>query len=377
MKSHTIAFVAGLLLILPLGGVAQALDQAAALQEVAFDIERWHIEADESRIEEHLGRTSLYLKNGRAWLEDTAFTDGVLEFDLAFTGERGFMGAMWRLEGAGNYEGFYVRPHQSGKPDANQYTPAFFGLTSWQLYHGPGYGAPVEYRYDAWNRVRVVVSGDQAEIYVNDMERPALFVQDQKRETAAGTIGVNAFFAPAHFSRFRFRAGSPPAFRSSAPPAPESPAGAVRGWEVSDSFAWAELGEAADLPKQVASERSWSKLASEPSGLANLGQVNARADGNTAFARITLHADEPRTVRVRFGYSDRVRVYFDGRAIYAGDNGYRTRDYRHLGTIGFFDEVFLPLRAGDNSLWFAVAESFGGWGVQAIVVETEGATVAP
>ena len=47
-----------------------------------------------------------------------------------------------------NYENFYIRPHQSGNPDANQYQPVFNGSASWQLYYGPEYAAPVEYRYD-------------------------------------------------------------------------------------------------------------------------------------------------------------------------------------------------------------------------------------
>lgn len=78
-----------------------------------------------------------------------------------------------------------------------------------------------------------------------------------------------------------------------------------------------------------------------------------------------LEAEVARSVTVSFGYSDRVRVYLKGRPLYRGDNGYRSRDYRYLGTIGLFDELVLPLRAGRNELTFAVSESFGGWGILA------------
>jgi len=37
------------------------------------------------------------------------------------------------------FEHFYIRPHQSGNPDANQYTPVFNGVSAWQLYHGALY----------------------------------------------------------------------------------------------------------------------------------------------------------------------------------------------------------------------------------------------
>ena len=60
-----------------------------------------------------------------------------------------------------------------------------------------------------------------------------------------------------------------------------------------------------------------------------------------------------------------------------GDNGYRSRDYRYLGTIGFFDSVTLPLKEGRNEVVIAVSESFGGWGLQASLESFEGLTLSP
>lgn len=358
-----------------LGGAALAEESPASLEDVPFDSAHWKVEAKESRFEPHLGRDSLYLREGIAWVEDSEFTDGVIEFDIAFTDERGFMGVMWRMQDAGNYEEFYLRPHLPGKPDANQYTPAFGGVTSWQLYHGAGYGAPVEYRYDQWNTVRVVVAGDQAEVYVNDMTQPALFIPDQKRSPAAGKVGLNAFFAPAHYSSFRYRSGEPPAFRSAPVELPQAAAGTIMTWEVSDAFDWAAVEHEIELPQELAAARTWTELSCEPSGLANLARVNARGEGqNAVFARVSLQSPDKRTVRLRFGYSDTVRVYLNGTALYAGDNSYLSRDYRYLGTIGYFDELFLPLEPGKNELWLAVGESFGGWGVQAILDDADGVT---
>ena len=71
-------------------------------------------------------------------------------------------------------------------------------------------------------------------------------------------------------------------------------------------------------------------------------------------------------VRVlEIGFSDRVVVYLNGRALFRGNDTYRSRDYRFLGSIGFWDALFLPLLEGDNELVVAVSETFGGWGVQA------------
>jgi hypothetical protein len=33
--------------------------------------------------------------------------------------------------------------------------------------------------------------------------------------------------------------------------------------------------------------------------------------------------------------------------------------------VGFFDTIYLPLKAGNNEISFAISEYFGGWGVMA------------
>ena len=68
---------------------------------------------------------------------------------------------------------------------------------------------------------------------------------------------------------------------------------------------------------------------------------------------------------LELGFSDRAVVFLNGRALYRGDDTYRSRDYRFLGSIGYYDTLFLPLVAGANDLVVAVSEDFGGWGVQA------------
>ncbi|MBS1916720.1 MAG: hypothetical protein JST87_10625 [Bacteroidetes bacterium] len=65
------------------------------------------------------------------------------------------------------------------------------------------------------------------------------------------------------------------------------------------------------------------------------------------------------------GFSDRCKVYLNGKLLYAGDNGFKSRDYRFYGTIGFWDAVYLDLKKGANEVMIAVSEDFGGWGVEA------------
>lgn len=362
---------------LVLATVTLARTRVAAAQEVPLDAARWEIRAAESRIEQHLGRSSLYLKGGQAVVKDSNFTDGVIDFDMAFTGERGFMGAFWRQVDPENHEEFYVRPHQSGNPDANQYTPNFNGIPAWQLYYGEGYGAPVRYANNTWIPVRIVVAGTRAEIYIGDMSKPALYVSEMKQPVRAGRVGLNVGnFAPAWFSRFRFTALAQPPVLVNPPRAPvTAPAGTVMAWQVSDTFDEKSLEARYQLIAADLAGRTWTKLECESTGMANLARlqgVAARKD--TVFARLTITSEGEQVKRVRFGFSDRVKVYVNRRLVYGGNDNYQSRDYRFLGTVGLFDELYLPLQKGDNELWFAVSESFGGWGIKAQFDDPAGIT---
>ncbi len=95
-----------------------ALDPPIA---VPFDAELWDI-SGEYEVVEYLGQNALKLQDGFAVLNEVDLHNGIVEFDIAITEERGFAGLAFRM-GEADYEHFYVRPHQSGKPDANQYTP--------------------------------------------------------------------------------------------------------------------------------------------------------------------------------------------------------------------------------------------------------------
>lgn len=350
----------------------------AAPEVIPFDSERWEMQAAEKRIEAYQGQKSLYMKGGLALIKDSDFTNGIIEFDVAFGKERGFAGVRWRYQGGGNYEDFYLRPHQSGNPDANQYTPVFNGVSGWQLYHGQGYAKPVVYDFNQWMHVKIVVSGSQAEVYIKDMETPAVIIHELKHDIKSGKLGVGVGnFAPAYFSNFSYTAmSSPPALKGTPmqmePPAP----GTIMKWQVSNAINEASLQNKHHLTAAEKSALTWQPLESEHTGLANLARVQGISqESNTAFAKVTVFSDFDQIKRVKLGYSDRVLVYCNDRLIYGGNNTYRTRDYRYLGTIGYFDEVYLDLKKGENELWIAVSESFGGWGLQAVFEDQNGIEV--
>ena len=334
---------------------------------IPFDSDRWEIAASQNKLEDYLGQKSLFLKGGKAYIKDSNFVDGILEFDIAFGQERGFMGAVWRLQDLYNYEEFYIRPHQSGNPDANQYTPVFNGASGWQLYHGEGYGAPVKYTYDEWLHVKIVVSGQSAEVYIVDMETPVLFIPELKRDIQAGKVGISASnFAPAHFANFKYTSMKNPPLKGKVDQADDIPEGGIQSWKVSNTFDEKTLTNKHSFDDSDNEDLTWQQLDCESSGLANLAKIQKLDDNKRCvFAQITITSEKDQIKRLEFGYSDRVKVYFNNQLVYGGTNLYRSRDYRYLGTIGYFDELYLPLKKGKNELRIAVSENFGGWGLKA------------
>ena len=129
-------------------------DPDAASEIIDFNSERWVRPAAD--VVEYMGRTCLI---GSAYLPGIAFENGVIEFDLALDGSRGYPGITFRATSPASYEHIYVRPHAGLRTDGMQYAPAFGRGSDWQLYNGPGYTSAVEMPAGEWIHVRIEVMG--------------------------------------------------------------------------------------------------------------------------------------------------------------------------------------------------------------------------
>ncbi len=293
---------------------------------------------------------------------DLSITDGTIQIELALSGERAFPGLAWRIDGS-TYKSFFVRPHQSGNPDSVQYTPVFNDVSGWQLYTGSGFWNSIDLPIGRWFTLRVCFAGDRGEAYVDDLDTPALVFSRLRVPVATGGIGLLPGGTGAHFAQFSYDSAVP-ILRGAPPPVHELQPGTVPGWSISNIVAEGVAPAAA---------RTWTYLSVEPSGLANLARVHPLGTTlNTVFARTTIVAQSEGLRALDLGFSDRAVVFLNGRPVFAGRDDYRSRDYRFLGSIGYWDTIFLPLEQGDNELIVAVSESFGGWGVQARFAEPSG-----
>ncbi len=338
---------------------------------VPMDESHWTVKSEEFRFEEYLGVPSLYLPQGSAQLNDVVFHNGIIEFDIAFPQGRGFPAVNFRIQDEQNYEEFYIRPHQSGNPDANQYTPVFNGMAGWQLYYGEGHAAPIKYEYDAWNHVKLVISGTVGEVYINDMEKPLFQIYELKHGDVRGPIALKGN-AKSHFANFSYTLVDSPQLKLPVKEIPKLEAYVISFYQVSEARDGVPLFGKVNLNSDEMQVK-WTSILTEYTGTLNIARVAKKIEKlNTALVKFTISSDSDQVKRLDFGFSDVVQAYVNGQLIYGGNNIFRTRDYRYLGTIGYFDSIYMNLKKGDNEIMFAVTEGFGGWGIKAKLENMEG-----
>ncbi len=340
-------------------------------QSFPFDGEGWVFQGD-YKVESYKGAESLVLQSGAsASLPGVDFKNGVIEYDVAIERNRGFILTQFRKQDGQNYEEYYLRPHQSGNPDAMQYTPVYNGFSGWQLYHGENHSNTYHFKENEWMHIKLVIVDSQMEVFIDNMNIPILHVFDLKRTVASGSFAFAASLMQARFANLEIKPTDSHNFVSTYKSVPEHAPEMVGTWEVSTAFSNTALGHT--LSRKLVDDLEWQTLESEYTGIINLAQANAREDGkNTVFAKFTVTSDRDQVKQLALGYSDIVRIYGNNKAIYEGQHIFRSRDYRYLGTVGYFDSVFLDLKRGKNEVWFAVTENFGGWGAMAKFTDLDG-----
>lgn len=344
---------------------------------IPIDTSHWEITARSYVLEHYKGKDAIYINNGFAMLKDEKFMNGTIEFDIYLTERQSFPGVRFRATDAANMESFFLRPHLSGKPDANQAAPVIKGLTAWQLYFGPAYSFTYKYNFEGWTHVKLVIKDNRGQVFMDYSETPHLS-WNLKLTPKEGDFGFGGGFAPMHYANVKVikDKGDLVDFKVVETDPIE---GVIKKWTLSDKFDEELLADPSGL-KKIINARTWDhQVEIEENSAANISRVHSRygSDGNTVFARLIIDSDQEQIKLFEFGYSDRVVAILNGKAIYWGNNRWRTRDYRYLGTIGLFDAVYLNLKKGKNTLLFAVSEDFGGWGITGKLRDEHNISIQP
>jgi len=357
-----------------MGFVAVAAGPSTA-EEIPLTPEHWTFSEKGATFAQHMGRPAIAINGGAAILKGIPFENGIIEYDVSMKELRGFGGVYFRENGQ-NAEYFYLRSHQNGNPDANQYVPKINGVSAWQIYYGERYAVPTTYNYGGWIHVKLAIKAGKMDVYI-DSDTPVLHVDNLEHGSSKGRIRLGGARQDFHYSNINITHTDDVKLVGTAPALKPLPEGIITSFDVGTRVieGAAIEGKIALNPLHMA-DQTWQQLSVGETGAANLSKIAERTrDVNTLLVRMRITADKAQSLPIKYGFSDRVTVFLNGKAIAYGNDSYVSRDYRFLGTVGLYDTVFPQLRAGENELIFAVTEGFGGWAFLAAVADTAGVSI--
>ena len=385
MKKFGLRFAALCVLAFLVESAAHA--QATRPLSVPFDSPRWELQG-RAKATRFQGRECLSLDGGAAVLNELEMRDGVIDVDVATPASRGFFGIQFRIADDGaNAEWVYLRQHKSGQPDALQYTPVLHTGLNWQLYNGPGFTGAVEIPKDVWFHLRLEVVGAQARLYVRDMERPVLVMDDLKSGIQKGQVALASLTGETCFANFELRATPDAAWERHPPPMPP---GTLTRWSLSPAFDALERHLERALSPAERDAMRWQEVQAEPPGFVVINRFRESPHPRVSFAndfskrlepqpgmklvyaRTSIASERDQTRKLYLGYSDDVSVFLNGKILFRGRSAQNFRDPAFLGIVNpENDAVYLPLKKGRNELMLAVSELGGGWGFIARLADPE------
>ncbi|HUL95052.1 MAG TPA: hypothetical protein VLT89_03515 [Usitatibacter sp.] len=362
----------------------------ASAQALAFspDSVRWQLDGN-AKVTDYKGQRAILLDGGAATVRNFELRDGVIDVDVATPATRGFFGIQFRIsEDNLNGEWVYLRQHKSGQPDAMQYTPVLNAGLNWQIYNGPGFTGAVDIPKDEWFHLRLELSGAQAKLFVKDMDRPALVMDDLKSGVQKGQVALAVLAGESYFANFQVRATDDAPWRRHPPP---MPATVLTKWSLSPSLDALSRNLEKPLTKAESASMKWDEVQAEPPGFVVVYRYRDAPHPKVTFAndfarrfepqpgmrvvyaRTNIRSARDQVKRLALGYSDDVSVFLNGRILYRGRSAQNFRDPSFLGIVNpENDAVYLPLRKGDNELVLAVSELGGGWGFICRLEDLEG-----
>ncbi|MBP6794205.1 MAG: hypothetical protein KA143_04080 [Saprospiraceae bacterium] len=340
----------------------------------------WNLPADKAEFFEKNGIRFMRIKAGNQGPvspKNTSFTSGTIEFDFEPANPM-TLGSSPTVYFRGNTEAndveiFYIRarPGNPRSNDAIQYCPILAGVNMWDMY--PQYQGHAFFEADKPNHLKLIINGSQMQVFLNDMNKPALHIpklEGRGNGTSiafdGGMLVSNLFIKPNIVEDL-------PAF--AAPDLTEHDANYIRLWQhtsVSDLSIGNEV-YTLNLPK---AEAYVETIAAETYGLINLSRkFGNNQSRKVIYLKAKIKSEQQQKINMQLGFSDEVWVFLNNQMIFVDKNLFLQAPMRKYpdGRISTLNsKMSLPLKAGENELVIAVANDFYGWGIIARLENMEG-----
>jgi hypothetical protein len=328
-------------------------------------------------------RGVMTIKGGGAVLKELDFSDGTIEYDInELADNKGIPGIWFRQQGKDSAESFYLRT-DAGCPasiECIQYSPVSRGNEEWDVY--PEFQAQAPVRATGWNHIKLVISGQRMNVYINGERQPSLAVTRLAGEARHGQLQLrgDAMFANLDISPGAVDGLAPQAMVTAA----DNDRRYLRQWTLSPVTTLTR-GAEIDYANRTAATSTWEPITAESKGFVNIGRHHGTPRGvpDLVWLKTTLRSDVAQNKHVALGWARQIWVFVNGHQVYADRNTYYPATGRKppLGRMALDNGAFdLPLAAGDNEIEIAISNDLGstrhwGWGFEFRLDDLDGVTM--
>lgn len=331
---------------------------------------------------EHRGVPAIRMdeNSGVMLYKNLNFSDGIIEFDVEVNQPQPFSTLYFRWKDKDETEHVYLRTGTAGRKnafDAVQYASIIKGVNLWDLQHE--FQSAANIKIKEWNHVKMIISGKQLKVFVNNEWTPVLEIPCMEGNTSDGRIGIGTGFpGQSVFANIIITHGAPDGLS----PEPGADLTAhdtryIRDWKVSlpDSLNYGRELNAFMLPK---SDSGWDQIRAERRGLVNLSRKFGISNQRRfVWLKAKISSEFNQVQSLKLGFSDEVWVFVNQRPVYTDKNIY----YQNMrkspnGRISLDNSSFLlPLQKGDNDLIIGISNDFYGWGIMARLENLDGVEI--
>ncbi len=346
--------------------------QTSPTDTVPMVAEQWTFEPGKVEFVQENGKPAMNILPGagKVVAKNLNFSDGTIEFDVKPNG----LTFYFRYQDPQENECFYFRMGQARNataPDAVQYAPVIDGVLMWDIY--PHYQSNASFTQNDWNHVKLVISGSQMRMFVNNPDQPTLEVDQLAGNPEWGALAfegdmtvANLIVKPGLTENLSPVAGMDPTSND-----PRY----IRRWAVSDPVIIPEKIDFSDdlLPTP---ETQWQVLETERRGVLNLTRAFGGNDKRSIiWLKVKLESATAQPKKVNLGFVDDVWVFLNGQLAYLDKNWQgRLMEKVPGGRCSVENTSFvLPLKEGANELLIGLAnDAYWGRGAVARLEDTEG-----
>lgn len=328
---------------------------------IPIKAESWDFKAGNTKFVEHNGVSSIEMAGDIVTAKNIDFANGTIEFDVEL--KQGFFSLYFHRQSDDEGEIFYFRDPENPETSnsAIQYTCIIKKVNMWDMH--PDYQAAAAFKKGEWTHVKLVISGLQMLVYVNDKTRPALQVFRLEGNTKTGMLAFqglgfvsNVVLKPNQTEGLPPTEGFDPTYND---------VRYVRNWQVSEP-APLPSGQELTNGNMPDIQTKWQPITAERRGLINLSRIYGQSDTRRyVWLRTKVVSKKAQKVKMDLGFSDEVWVFVNDKATYVDKNLF-AQNLRKApeGRISIENSSFeIPLNEGENDLVIGLANDFYGWGI--------------